>query len=340
MVEIKTSRSSYSVRFLPIGEVTKGLEEALVVTDTNVAAAWPEMARSWRSLKVVPAGESSKTVRVFEDVLEWLGEEGLRRNGTVVAWGGGVVGDLAGYAAAAYMRGVRYIQIPTSLLAMVDSSVGGKVGIDLRAGKNLAGAFHPPAEVRIANEFLQTLPQRQFTNGMAEVWKYGFIMDADLVGTLSGTQWRADTAGLQDLIELCVRHKARVVIEDEFETTGLRAILNFGHTVGHAIERMLGYRELLHGEAVAIGMAIEAKVGAKLGVTEPEAVVKVIEGLAGAGLPTDWNGVWDADDVLKAMLVDKKRQGEGLTMSLLERVGRCKLVDNIPLDTVRNLLHA
>jgi len=340
MIEIKTSRASYPVAFVSTEEALPSGDDVVVVTDSNVAAAWPELASGVRALKVVPAGEASKSIPFFEELLEWFGEQGLRRNGTVVAWGGGVVGDLAGYAAASYMRGVRCVQVPTSLLAMVDSSIGGKVGIDLKAGKNLAGAFHPPTEVRIATDFLKTLPPREFTNGMAEVRKYGFIMDSDLVEALSQKPWGASTIGLQDLIERCVRHKAHVVTEDEFETTGLRAILNFGHTVGHGIERMLGYRGLLHGEAIAIGMAIEAQVGVKLGITDPNAVVKVIEGLAGAGLPTEWNSDWNAEDVMNAMLIDKKRNRDGLAMSLLEGIGRCKLVDNIPLDTVRDLLHA
>lgn len=340
MVEIRTSQSVYPVRFCSTEEALEFTEGTVVVTDDNVADSWPDLAKSCRRLLSVAAGESSKSMASLEVVLEWMGEQGLRRSDQLVAWGGGVVGDLAGFAAATYMRGIPYIQVPTTLLAMVDSSVGGKVGIDLHAGKNLAGAFHPPTEVRIAPEFLRSLPEREFINGMAEVWKYAFIMDAPMVETLSAKTWSTISTDLPALIERCVRHKAAVVMEDEFETLGRRSILNFGHTIGHGIERMLGYRDLLHGEAIAIGMVMETRIGIGLGITPAHCLSIVSSSLTRTGLPVDWQPQWDPEAVLQAMLKDKKRRSEGLAISLLEDIGKCKLIDNIPLATVRNLLGA
>lgn len=297
--------------------------DARIVTDANVAAVAP--LPEGVPVLVLPPGEATKSLAHFGDALGWLACSGASRRTTLVALGGGVVGDLAGFVAAAYMRGVPLLQIPTTLLAMVDSSVGGKVGIDLLEGKNLAGAFWPPIEVRLPLDALATLPPRQRTNGMAEVLKYGFIMDAPLL-----------EAPLD--IMRCVAHKARIVEEDEHETTGRRAILNFGHTVGHAIERLTGYGPVLHGEAIAVGMVVEATLGERLGVTAPGTAERVRAVLAAHGLPTAHETTRDADAMLAAMRGDKKAVGGRLAFSLLTHVGECKLVSDVPEDDVRRVL--
>lgn len=295
-----------------------------ILTDANVAAVAP--------LPKVPTlvlspGEATKSLGTFGEALGWLATSGASRRTTVVALGGGVVGDLAGFVAAAYMRGVPCLQIPTTLLAMVDSSVGGKVAVDLPEGKNLAGAFWPPSEVRLPLDALDTLPPRQRTNGMAEVLKYGFILDAPLLD-----------APLDVL--RCVALKAQVVEEDEHETTGRRAILNFGHTVGHAIERLTGYGPVLHGEAIAVGMAVEAVLGERLGVTAPGTADVVRETLERHGLSTRHPIVREAGGMLAAMRGDKKAVGGRLAFSLLTRIGECKLVADVPEDDVRRVLES
>lgn len=302
---------------------------AVLVTDENVATAWPAFADSRKTIVVSP-GEGSKRIPTFERVLESLAEAGADRSTPVVAWGGGVVGDLAGFAAGTYMRGVPLIQVPTSLLAMVDSSVGGKVGIDLAAGKNLAGAFVAPKDVYVATEFLATLPEREFRAGMAEVIKYGFIMDAPLLDTLGGD--------LQPLVARCIALKVRVVDEDPYETLGRRAILNFGHTVGHAIEHATGYGPVLHGEAVAIGMVVESRLAHLLGLAREELSSEVERVLAQHGLPTRIPEGLTPEQLLAAMRRDKKAKAGRLGFSLVSEPGKCTLVPNVPEEAVLRAL--
>lgn len=304
-------------------------QNAVLVTDENVAAAWPAFADTRKTI-VVPPGEGSKRIPTYERVLESLAEAGADRSTPVVAWGGGVVGDLAGFAAGTYMRGVPLIQVPTSLLAMVDSSVGGKVGIDLAAGKNLAGAFVAPKDVYVATEFLATLPEREFRAGMAEVIKYGFIMDAPLLGTLGGD--------LEPLVSRCIALKVRVVDEDPYETLGRRAILNFGHTVGHAIEHATGYGPVLHGEAVAIGMVVESRLAHLLGLAREELSSEVERVLAQHGLPTRIPEGLTPEQLLAAMRRDKKAKAGRLGFSLVSEPGKCTLVPNVPEEAVLRAL--
>ena len=322
---VRHSGGEYPVIETTLLQVLAALpEDARVITDANVVNVAPP---SDRPTLVLPAGEATKSLERFAEALAWLAKTGASRQTTVVALGGGVVGDLAGFVAAAYMRGVPLLQIPTTLLAMVDSSVGGKVAVDLPEGKNLAGAFWPPTEVRLPLDALDTLPPRQRTNGMAEVLKYGFIMDAPL---------------LNEPLDVmrCVRLKAQVVEEDEYETTGRRAILNFGHTVGHAIERLTGYGPVLHGEAISIGMAVEADLGERLGVTAPGTSERVCETLRSHGLPTAHETTRETEAMLSAMRGDKKAVGGRLAFSLLTRIGECKLVTDVPEDDVRRVLEA
>jgi 3-dehydroquinate synthase len=262
----------------------------------------------------------------------------------LIALGGGVIGDLGGFVASTYMRGIPLIQVPTSLLAQVDSSVGGKTGVDLQGGKNLAGTFYQPRHVLIDPEVLLSLPVRQWRNGMAEVLKYGITLDPALWKRLQIQQGfrptRRNPKRMMDWIPVigkCVQLKAQVVREDEKDLTGRRAILNFGHTVGHAIETVLGYRSWLHGEAVAAGMIVEAEIGRRLGVTQDAPVEDLTNTLRHYGLPVRLP-VLPADDLLQAMQRDKKTTGGQLNMVLLRSVGKAELVSNIPPALVKEVL--
>lgn len=340
-VVVRHSQGSYSIRAASMADVAALEAPGLYfVTDANVASSWGPVLDSLPRVMVLPAGEATKSVRYLEQAWSWLLGMGADRGATVVAVGGGVIGDLAGFAAATYLRGVRFVQAPTSLLAMVDSSVGGKVGIDLPEGKNLAGAFYPPAEVIVPIDALKTLPERQFLNGMAEVWKYGFIMDERLLARLPSVEPNAPEDLLTDIVLECIEHKRGVVEADEHDRLGRRAILNFGHTVGHALEHLTGYGPLLHGEAVAVGMAVEALIGEALGVTEPGTSAQVSRFLEGAGLPTRHPQLGDGEAMMDAMMKDKKVVGGELAMSLLTRIGECKLVTGIPRSAVEAVLSA
>jgi 3-dehydroquinate synthase len=281
-------------------------------------------------LLILPSGEATKSMQVLADVLEWLAKTNASRKTTVVAIGGGVIGDLAGFAAATYMRGVTFIQIPTTLLAQVDSSVGGKVGVDLASGKNLAGAFYPPTRVDICLDALATLPARQIVNGMAEVLKYGFIMDEPLLKLCDPNR----ISEIEQIVRTCIALKKQVVEADELELTGVRAILNFGHTVGHALEVLTNYESLLHGEAISIGMAVEAELGELLGVTEPGTKDEVVAHLSGWSLPTTHPFLKRTGPMMSAMRRDKKTRNTRLAFSLLTKIGECKLVSDVDEEIV------
>ncbi len=302
-----------------------------VVTDSNVAPLYG--CRLRRSLEgagfevhvtVIPAGESSKSMAMLEQLYDEFMAFGLTRTDAVAALGGGVVGDLAGFAAATILRGVDYVQIPTTLLAQVDSSVGGKVAVDLKAGKNLAGAFWQPRLVLMDPECLDTLSDRIFNDGMAEVLKYGCIRDADLFETLLSCGGRP---GVMERIEwvlsTCCAIKAQVVLADERDT-GERMVLNFGHTLGHAYELAYHYETYTHGQAVAAGMCRAAELGVKLGVTPAELPEQIRRAVALYQLP-------DAipcarADYEAAIGLDKKGSGSRITLVLLEAVGSARLV--------------
>lgn len=339
-MRIHHRNGGYEVRFESVQAAFSALPaDVRIITDANVAKHYGELLSAHPHFAATP-GEPSKSLKCYGDVLSWLAASKASRRTTVCAFGGGVVGDLAGFAAATFMRGVPFYQIPTTLLAQVDSSVGGKVGIDLAEGKNLAGAFYPPTGVSIAIETLSTLPDRQFTNGMAEVWKYGFIMDRDLIQALLAETWHARHPDLPRIVGRCIELKAQVVEADEYENTGLRAILNFGHTIGHAIEWVTGYGALLHGEAISVGMVAEARLGEKLGVTRCGVSEQVREYLQGQGLPVTHDSLGMEDELLTAMRGDKKAAGGNLAFSLLTDIGGCKLIEHVPEDVVKKALQA
>ena len=297
-----------------------------VVTDSSVAPLYSKtvldsLAAAGFEVKLfpVPAGEESKNptqlARLWEDFMEF----GLTRTDGVVALGGGVVGDLAGFAAATVLRGVAFVQIPTTLLAQVDSSVGGKVAVDLKAGKNLAGAFYQPRLVLMDPDVLDTLPLPVFMAGMAEVVKYGCIWDADFFAFLAARPSRGELmADIEHILYTCCDIKRQVVMDDELDT-GLRMILNFGHTLGHAYELAGHYVEWSHGQAVAAGMCAAAKLGVALGVTPAELPGRLEDALASLGLPTSI--CCTAEEYAAAIGLDKKGAGADITLILLDKMG-------------------
>ncbi len=322
---------------------------AAVVADSNTgplyaarAVASLEAAGFRAAVREVPAGEGTKCLARLEELWGFLHGARIGRRDLVVALGGGVVGDLAGFAAATWMRGVAVAQVPTSLLAFADSSIGGKTAIDLPFGKNLAGAFHQPVAVVADPLLLRTLPAREFAQGMAEVAKYGCIRDAAFFAWLESKAGApfAD-ADVERLIATSAAHKAAVVNEDEREG-GLRETLNFGHTVGHAVEKVLGYGAIPHGEAVAVGMVAAAKIGEALGRTEPGTAARIAALLARLSLPARLaeraEGV-DPAALLGAMASDKKRDGGAIRFVLLDRIGACGAVPLGP-DRLAALLPA
>jgi 3-dehydroquinate synthase len=281
----------------------------------------------------VPSGESSKSIEQLGDLWNQLLECKSDRKSIVFAIGGGVIGDLAGFAAASFTRGLRLVQIPTTLLAMVDSSVGGKTGINLPTAKNIVGAFWQPSLVISDTSFLQTLPDREYASGLAEVVKYGVIMKSDFfdrLEILAPDLVARSHAALIEIVAQSCRCKADVVEEDELETTGRRAILNYGHTFGHAIEATEGYGAFLHGEAVSIGMAMAGQLAVHLNLFEASDLARQNALLSKLGLPIDFSG-FDIDTLWKAMQNDKKVELGKLGFILPTKIGHVKRVENISL---------
>lgn len=300
--------------------------KAAVVTDANFAENQPhalaEIAGDAPVL-VLPPGEGIKCLRELGRVWDFLATQRLDRSSILVAVGGGVIGDLAGFAAASYLRGIPFIQVPTTLLAMVDSSVGGKTGLNLDAGKNLVGAFHQPRAVYIDTGLLATLPPREFAAGMAEIIKAGLLGDPELLARLEKTPLTLASADLPEVVRRCCAIKARVVEADEHETAkdGGRALLNLGHTFGHAIEQVTGYGTYLHGEAVAVGLCAAARLSAKLGKISVADVARVDSVVAAHGLPTRLREPLSLTALTSAMSRDKKVRAGGLRFVVLESLG-------------------
>ena len=311
-----------------------------LVTDSNVGPLYAdaivqqlnqlELVRDVRTF-TLPAGENSKSVSQLESLWNQLLESQADRSAHVVALGGGVIGDLAGFAAASFGRGIRFIQIPTSLLAQVDSSVGGKVGINLAGGKNMVGAFWQPVSVLIDPTSLQTLDPREFRSGLAEVVKYGVIMDADFFGYLESNAdaiLQLETECLSYVIQRCCELKAEVVEADETEKSGRRAILNYGHTFGHAIEKVFGYGTYTHGEAISIGMHCAAKVGLETGRIDQQLLDRQASLLQQFGLPLQLETPSRrlVLELVEAMRSDKKVTAGKLNLILPDELGLVSLV--------------
>ncbi|GJD72307.1 3-dehydroquinate synthase [Methylobacterium goesingense] len=330
-----------------------GAKAAVIVSDTNVAALYGarlraslEAAGLRSGLVTVAPGEASKSYATYAEVCDGLLAHKVERNDLVVALGGGVVGDLAGFAAATLRRGVRFVQAPTSLLAQVDSSVGGKTGINSGHGKNLIGAFHQPRLVLADTATLDTLSEREMRAGYAEVAKYGLINDAAFFDWCEA-HWSGIFAGgheRDEAVAICCRAKAGVVVRDERED-GERALLNLGHTFAHALERLTGYESarLVHGEAVAIGLALAFRFSARLGLCPGQDAGRVANHLALAGLPTRLQavpgGCGDADALVAAMAQDKKVRDGALTFILARGIGQSFIAPGIDGAEVRAFLH-
>lgn len=314
---------------------------ALIVSDANVAPRYlaaVERALSGKTVRaaILPPGEQEKTLARFGEVLEALAALGASRDAAVIALGGGVIGDLAGFAAACWMRGVRFVQLPTTLLAMVDSSVGGKTAVDLPAGKNLVGAFHQPAAVIADTDTLRTLPDRELRAGLAEVVKYGAIADEGFFAWLEAhgdALLARDPDALAEAIGRSCAHKAAIVARDETEQ-GDRALLNFGHTFGHAVETEQGFGGLNHGEAVAVGMALAARLSTALGRAPAADAQRLGALLARLGLPTALPAGLAADALLARMRLDKKNRSGALRLILWRRLGQAEIADGVPDDAV------
>jgi 3-dehydroquinate synthase len=324
--------------------------QALIVTDRNVAG--PHAAPVRRSLEeggwtcdefVMEPGEQHKTLATVSAIYDRLVAMKATRQAAVFAVGGGVVGDTAGFAAATYTRGIAFVQVPTTLLAHVDSSVGGKVGVNHPRAKNLIGAFHQPLGVVVDTATLDTLPDRDYRAGLAEVVKYGMILDANFFAAL---EQHADELNarrpdmLRKVIQRCCRLKADVVEQDEFETTGLRAVLNYGHTFAHAYEALTDYGALLHGEAVAVGMIHAARLAERIGMIDDAVARRQQALIAALGLPTALpdSASFGVDDVIDRMRLDKKAVAGNLRFVLPDAIGTVRVVKDVPESDVRAVL--
>jgi 3-dehydroquinate synthase len=310
--------------------------QVLVVTNQTIAPLYLEQVLMGldgleTAEVILPDGEQHKNLATLEGIFDVLLARRFDRRCTLIALGGGVVGDMTGFAAACYQRGVNYIQIPTTLLAQVDSSVGGKTAVNHPRGKNMIGAFHQPRCVLADTDTLDTLPDREFSAGLAEVIKYGLIRDADFLAWLEANLdelLAREPRALAHAIARSCRNKADIVIADEHEG-GMRALLNLGHTFGHAIETGLGYGEWLHGEAVAAGMVLAAELSARLGWLDEAAVARVRALLLRARLPVVPPPSLSSDDFLALMAVDKKVQDGRLRLILLKALGQAVIADRI-----------
>jgi len=308
---------------IPAGSAT------LIVSNETVAPLYLQalkdsLAGAEVHTLILPDGEQYKTLEYWSQIIDKLVDIRATRDITLVTLGGGVIGDLAGYAAACYMRGVRFIQVPTSLLAQVDASVGGKTGFNHPQGKNLVGAFHQPASVLVDIDTLRTLPERQFSAGMAEVVKIAAIRDAEFLDWLESNRENINSRqpdALINMIRRSIVNKAEVVAEDERES-GVRALLNFGHSFAHALETLTGYREYLHGEAVAIGMMVAARLSEQTGMCSSGISERLGKLLGSFGLPLDMPGNSNPDDVLELMKLDKKVIAGANRLILLKAAGQ------------------
>lgn len=311
------------------GEWLAGLHApatALLVSDDRVNALYGDTvaeslaAAGFSPVRFVfPHGEASKTTGTLVQLLEFMAENNVTRTDVVVALGGGVVSDLAGFAAAVYLRGIAHVTVPTTLLAAVDAALGGKTGVDLAAGKNLVGAFKQPLGVLCDTDTFHTLPETEWQNGMAEAIKTAVLADAALLEQLK--------ENIPAAVARCVAIKAAIVAEDERDN-GRRQLLNLGHTVGHAIERCSGFA-IPHGQAVAIGMAVITKAAAKRGLCDEGTLARLLEALQAAGLPTACD--YTVEELAAVALHDKKRRGDRLTLAVPRRIGHCELIE-IPVE--------
>jgi 3-dehydroquinate synthase len=316
----------------------RGLQNPIVVTDENVAKFHAEklvaaLRKAGYEPKVimVSAGEEYKNLETVSFLWKSFLENGLDRKSTVIALGGGVIGDLSGFAASTYMRGIAWVGVPTTLLSMVDASLGGKTGFDLPEGKNLIGSFHPPKLVLADPSLLLTLPQAELISGMAEVVKHGVISDPELfVLCARGLNWVKDN--LEEIVKRAMAVKIKVIEEDPYEK-GIRAALNLGHTVGHAIELVSKFK-LRHGEAVAIGTIVEARYAERIGIASSGLADKISETMSALGLPIHIPEELPREEIIRTMRVDKKKSAKAIRFALPVAIGKVELVDVSDLESV------
>jgi 3-dehydroquinate synthase len=336
-----------------LGKTLKGIipnEKILIVTDKNVGNLYGDKVleilreRDFNAeIIVLPSGEENKTLPTVDRIYNFLVEYNYARGSSIVALGGGVVGDIAGFAAATFMRGVNLIQVPTSLMAMVDSSVGGKTGVNHPLGKNLIGAFYQPKLVFTDTNLLKTLAPDEFRSGLAEVIKYGIIRDADFFESIEDKMDSlvgGDMEALCPVIRRCCEIKAEIVSADECEG-GIRAILNFGHTTGHALEALTNYRKYRHGEAVAIGMLSAAQIAVKMKMFSEMETQRLWQVINRAGLPYQIIDL-DPEDIVDRMRKDKKVRTEKVRFVLPTKIGETVILEDIPeqivLEVIKNML--
>lgn len=353
-LQVELADRSYPIHFKASADALKAEVSRLrqagrslrVLSDARVLAAHPNYLKSAGihsdEILSLPAGETTKSVRYFEQALSFLAGQAANRDCALFAFGGGVIGDLAGYVAASYLRGIDFYQIPTTLLSMVDSSVGGKTGINLPEGKNLVGAFWQPKAVFIDAALLQTLPTREFAAGMAEVIKYGLLADLLLLQELELLrQLNASSSELPDVIRRCCAIKAQVVAADEKETaaSGGRALLNLGHTFAHAIENVAGYGQYLHGEAVAIGLELATRLSAELEQVPQGEIARVGKILQQFNLPLQLKEPLPIVDLMAAMQRDKKNRSGRLRFVTLQHLGQAITSEGIESERIERLWH-
>jgi 3-dehydroquinate synthase len=334
--------AAYAGKFLP-GKT------CAIISDTNVAPLFAGRAkRSLTSagfkptLITIPAGEKSKTLKQAGAICEQMIAAGLDRQSFVIGLGGGVIGDISGFVAAIYHRGIPHVQIPTTPLAMVDSSIGGKTGVNTRDGKNLIGVVHQPSLVIDDLNVLETLPRREFNQGFAEIIKHAIIADAKMFGTLQSWEARSPRRplALQQLVRRSIKIKSRIVAKDERDETGERALLNFGHTVGHAIERAGDYRKFLHGEAVSLGIVAACTVSIKRAGLLPGQRDAVVELLQRFELPTRLPAKFPRNKIISAVKFDKKFEGGKIRFVVTPRIGTAYLTSDVTLEDIREAVAA
>jgi len=353
-VKVDLGPESYAIHIgqdllAAVGELVppaKRGRRAGIITSENLVPLYAEVVRDsldvadWNvSVFPVPDGEASKSLAQAEQLYGALLAADFDRTSTIFALGGGVVGDLAGFVAATFMRGIDHVQLPTSLLAQVDASVGGKVAVNLPAGKNLVGAFHQPRAVIVDIGSLQTLPQRQLRCGLAEIIKHAAIADAEMFGYLEANMANilaGEVVALKYLVARNCQIKAEVVSQDPQER-GLRAVLNYGHTIGHALERAATQWDLTHGEAVALGMIAESRLATQLGLAEDETASRLYKLIKQAGLPTEATGI-DLQQASAALSVDKKIAHNQLRLPIVPRIGQVQITEDVEMATLQQVL--
>jgi 3-dehydroquinate synthase len=323
-----------------------------LISDSNVASLFANrVKKSLASAKfcftliTVPPGEKSKTLQQAAAICDRMIAAGLDRQSFIIGLGGGMIGDVSGFVAAIYHRGIPHVQIPTTLLAMVDSSIGGKTGVDTAAGKNLLGAFHQASLVIDDLDVLKTLPRREFNQGFAEIIKHAIVADPKMFRMLkvvraSGLRRASEAHALQSLIRRNIQIKSKIVAKDAHDRTGERALLNFGHTVGHAIERAGNYRKFLHGEAVSLGIVAACAISVKKAGLGPDQRAGIVDLLARFGLPTRLPPKFPRKKILDAIKFDKKFEGGKIRFVVTPAIGAAYVADNVMLEDIREAVDA